>query len=351
MNGMIGITRKDCDCIEQIDESLKSSSSGYYLHELSGVEEIETVQDIVKCENLTEYYQTLLENASRETSDDLTAQITERYSRKESDFIGVLGSRSHSKSINVSGDYIGLKLVPEKRSDGVLYIKSVGIAFNKTLTFDAKIIRFYKETEMIEEVDTIEGLNSTMNAFVDNTLDAPIKLPLSIQGEGQIEYYIVIPRTEDVLPRNNGSSCGCGRKERKLLSMVQFWGVQGNDLDSVDTWSSNSNYVNGIVLNAEIRCDSESFICSMNDHNQGWSKYFAQALLYKTAWKLHKEILSSNELTQAVLMDRETVANNMTEFENEYWSRIRYLVQNMDMNLTTCYTCNDRRLKVSQILT
>src|SRR5690606_1451378 len=117
--------------------------------------------------------------------------------RKESDFVGVLGSRSHSKSIAVSGDYIGLKIVPEKRSDGVLYIKSVGIAFNKTLTFDATIYRYYKETEMIEVVDMIEGLNSTINAFVENTLDAPIKLPLSIQGEGAIEYYIVIPITDD----------------------------------------------------------------------------------------------------------------------------------------------------------
>lgn len=350
MTGMIGITRKDCDCIEELQPELKTSSSGYFLHELSGVEEIETVQDIVKCEDLNEYYTTLLENTNREVGDDISAQITERYSRKESDFVGVLGSRSHSKTVNVLGDYIALKIRPENNSDGVLSIKSVGIAFDTTATFDAVIYRYYTETEMIETVDTIEGLSSTANAYVENTLEQAIKLPLAIQGEGRIEYFVVVPRVNDLKPRNNGTSCGCGRKERKLLSMIQFWGVQGSDLQNIGNWSSNSNYVNGIVLNAEIRCDAEAFVCKMNENDLGWSKYLAQAILFKSAWKLHKEILSSNELTQAVLMDRETVEKNMGEFDTEYWQRIRYLIQNMNMDLTSCYSCNDKKLKVSQIL-
>lgn len=132
--------------------------------------------------------------------------------------------------------------------------------------------------------------------------------------------------------------------------MINFEGVQGNEIESIDTWRVNSNYINGIVLNAEIRCDAESFICKMKEHNQGWSKYLAQAVLYKTAFKLHKEILSSNQLTQAVLMDRETIANNMTEFESEFWSRVRYLVQNIDLSLTSCYSCNNKNGRVSTIL-
>lgn len=348
-NGIIGITKKECDCVEPLNEELKKSSSGYYLHELSGIEDIETVQDIVKCENLNEFYTTLLRNAEREASDDLSAQVTERYTKKDSDFNGFLGSRSHSKTLNVNNPYFGLKLMPNKRSDGVIYITSIGICFDKTATFDAKIVRFYEDTGMIEDVDVIEGLNSSANAYVENKLDESIKLPLSLDGEGTIEYYIFIDNSEDMKPRNNISSCGCGRKERKLLQMVRFTGTQGSDLLNIDNWATNEGYVNGIVLSAEIRCDSEAFLCSMNKSNEGWSKYMAQAILYKSAWKLHKEILSSKELTQAVLMDREEMEKNMNEFDGEYWTRIKYLVQNMDMNLTTCYECNDSNLKVSMI--
>lgn len=338
----IGITRKECPCIEDLPESMKTSENGYFLHELSGIEEIQTVSDIVNCEDLEDFYQTLIDNSRKEVIDDLSAQISERYSKRSSNFSGVMGSRSHSRSLNIDKDFIGLKIVPSANSDGTIYIKSVGISFDTKIEgFTAELYRYYKGSGMIEKVDEITDLNSSANGYIDNMLVDPVKLPMSIQGEGAIEYYLVIPK-EGFSPRNNGSSCGCGGKERRLLSMLKFNGVSGDDLQDLNKWSNQTSNVNGIVLGIEIKCDADQFICSMYQEDSGWSSYFHHALLYKTAYKLHKQILSSKELTQAVLMDRETVANNMNDFESEYWSRIRYLVQNMNTDLTTCYTCNQR---------
>lgn len=351
LNGAIGISNIDCDCQEPLNETLKQSKSGYFLHDLSGVVDLSTVVDIVQCQDLNSFYTRLLEGATREAKDDLSAQISERYKRTDLDFSGILGSRSHSKVLDVKSKYIALKITPRKGTDSTLFIKSVGIAFDKTVdSFDAVIYRVYDDTEMIEEIDVIEGLKSIANTFNDNIIEESISLPLSIQGEGHFDYYIVIDRSvHEFKPRNNGASCGCGGKERKLLSSVGFSGVNGEEIENIDNWSAQSVNVNGIVLNAEIKCDSEMFICKMNDES-GWRQYMAQAILYKAAAKLHREVLSSKKLTQAVLMDRETVANNMNLFEADYWERIRFLVQNMDLSKTSCFGCNNKNMAMKNIL-
>lgn len=358
LENIVGITPKECDCFtedltaseESVDvDWYKKSTSGFFVHELEGVISMNAVRDAIgTCEQLADFYLTTIKNSIRETGDDISASINERYKKKETNFVGFVGARSSSKGLVLNGDYAGLKLIVNETSGAVIVIKALGIMMTTTEDFSIQIYRRYVETDLYELVDTIEGVSSVANSYSLNALADPIFLEMDIENEGQLEYYLLYQRN-GMQPRNNLASCGCGRKEHQLKKLLNYGGVDGNDLDEMGSWGL-STYGNGIVLDAEVRCNAETIICKMFSASPEWGKYVAHAVLYKMAFKIHKKLLSSNNVTQEVLANREQVDANMRDFESEYWSRIKYLVQNVDLRLNDCYVCDNRKLKVSQIL-
>lgn len=356
LDNIIGVTRKDCDCFDEDLQApegtpadwYKKSTSGFYIHNLDGVVSMETVRDIVSCENMFEFYTGIIQDSIRETADDISANINEKYKRKESNFVGFIGSRTSNKVIQMNQQFAGMNLDVNERSGGVIVVKGIGILLDKTSTFNIEVYRRYSDIDQYELVDTIEGINSVANNYSENVFEEPLILPMQIDNEGDIEYFFLYD-TVNGNPRNNLASCGCGRKEAILKKQVGYAGVSGTDLDLMGSWSR-SDYSNGIVLDAEIRCNAEAMICNMFAFSPEWGKYVAHAVLYKAGWKIHKAVLSSNVITQDVMANREMVDSNMDTFDTEYWSRIRYLVQNVDLSLNDCYICDNRKLKVTQIL-
>jgi len=356
LNDIIGVTRKECECFDddlEIPEGTdpdwyKKSTSGFYIHQLDGIVSMETVRDIVSCEMLWEFYQGIIADSIRETADDVSASINEKYKKKESNFVGFIGSRTSNKPIVLGKTFAGLKVDVNERNGGVIVIKGIGILLDKTSVFNIEVYRRYADIDQYELVDTIEGINSTANAYTENLFEEPLILPMNIENEGEIEYFFLYDTTAGN-PRNNLASCGCGRKEMTLKREVDYGGVSGNVIAEMGSWNP-SEFSNGIVLDAEIRCNAEAMICSMFNTSPEWGKYIAHAVLYKAGWKIHTAILSSNAITQDVMANRETVDENRDKFDSEYWTRVRYLVQNVDLNLNGCYTCDGRKLKVTQIL-
>lgn len=356
LNGIIGVTRKDCECFDEdltIPEGTdpdwyKKSTSGFFIHQLDGIVSMETVRDIISCEELWEFYQGIISDSIRETADDISANINEKYKKKESNFVGFIGSRTANKPIILGKAFAGLKLNVNQRSGGVVVIKGIGVLLDTTSVFNIEVYRRYADIDQYELVDTIEGINSVANGYSENIFEEPLILPMQVENEGEIEYYFLYS-TAAGNPRNNLASCGCGRKEVTLKREVNYGGVSGDDIEEMGSWN-HSEFSNGIVLDAEIRCNAEAMICNMFKVSSEWGKYVAHAVLYKAGWKIHKAILSSNAITQDVMANRETVSENMDHFDSEYWSRIRYLVQNVDLTLNDCYTCDGRKLKVTQIL-
>lgn len=355
LDNIIGVTRKDCECFTDElngdfeNDWYKKSNSGFYVHELEGVVSMSAVSDAIgSCDELAEFYDTVLKNAVRETGDDISASINERYKKKETNFVGFIGSRTSSKALILSGNYAGMKLIVNEMAGAVIVIKAVNLMINTTAEFNIEIYRRYVETDLFELFDTIEGVNSNINSYTENKLETNILLPMEIENEGKIEYYLLY-NMQGMQPRNNLASCGCGRKEHQLKALLNYGGVSGNELDELGTWPL-TEYGNGIVLDAEVRCNAETIICKMYNASPEWAKYVAHAVLYKAAFKIHKSLLSSNNITQEVLANRESVNDNMNGFDSEYWSRVKYLVQNVDLRINDCYICDNRNLKVSQIL-
>lgn len=356
LDGIIGVTRKECECFDddlEIPEGTdpdwyKKSTSGFYIHQLDGIVSMETVRDIVTCEKLWEFYQGIIADSIRETADDISASINEKYKKKESNYVGFIGSRTSNKAIILNKAFAGMKIDVNERAGGVIVIKALGMLLDKTSVFDVDVYRRYADIDQYELVDTIEGINSTANTYTQNLLEEPLILPMNVENEGEIEYFFVYP-TSAGNPRNNLASCGCGRKEMTLKREINYGGVSGDQISGMGSWSM-SEFSNGIVLDAEIRCNAEGMICNMYNVSPEWGKYVAHAVLFKAGWKIHKAILSSNAITQDVMANRETVNENMDSFDSDYWTRVRYLVQNVDLNLNDCYICDGRKMKVTQIL-
>lgn len=352
---IIGITRQDCECISEelngdgyTNDWYKISKSGFYLHELDGIVSIDTVKDVVSCEELPAFYQRIVATSITEVADDISASVNERYKKNNSDFIGFVGARTSSKALNITKNLAGLKVSPSEKIGGVLVIKGIGVMMNTSGTFDIIIYRRYAETNIFEQVDVIEGVNANANSYTENIFEDKILLPMQIDNEGELEYYFMYERN-GMQPRNNLASCGCGRKEQQLKRLMNYGGVAGDVVEEMGYWSQ-SEYNNGLALDAEIRCNAEQIVCAMFNQSPEWAKYVAHAVIYKAAWKLHKGVLSSNHITQEIMANRETVNDNMNGFDQEYWTRIKYLVQNVDLSLNDCYSCDNSKLKVQNIL-
>jgi len=360
LNNIIGLTKKDCDCIDNsmvtdpVDQYpadwYKLSTSGYYIDRLEGIVSIDAMKDVVNCQEFAEFVKDIIDDSIRDTAKDISASINERYKKKETNFVGFIGTRTANKTLNLDGNYAGMKLNIVERTGAVIVIKGIGLFLDTTSVFNVLVYRRYTETDIIELVDTIEGVNSTANAYTSNLLEEPLLLPMEIENEGEIEYLFLY-EMNGMQPRNNDAHCGqCGRKERDLKKLIySYGGVKGDDIDEMGGWST-SDYNHGIVLDAEIRCNAEAIICTMFNASPEWSSYVAQAVLYKSAWKIHKAILSSNNITNEIMTNRETVEANMEEFDSEYLTRITYLSQNVDLSLNGCYVCGNDNMKRSQIL-
>lgn len=359
---IVGISRKDCSCLEQDleipaegetpadNEWYKKSTSGFYVDELEGVVSIDTVKDVVSCQGLPDYFKTKIANSIRDVADDVSAQISERYTKKESNYVGFIGSKISGKALSlVATGYAGMKInISNPKAGGVIVLHGIGMLLNTTSEFNVFIYRRYVDLNLFELVDTIEGVNSTANGYTENTFEDKILLPMEIDNEGDIEYYFLY-ELNGMSPRDNLASCGCGRRERTLKSIIDYSGVSGDVLEEMGYWNS-SSYANGIALDAEIRCNSEELICKMFNASGEWAKYIAHAVLFKMGWRMGKDVISTNKITQETMSNREGVEANILEFDSEYWTRIRWLAQNVNIELNDCYSCNNRKLKVQQIL-
>lgn len=359
LDNIIGVTPLTCDCIDQVlnpegseetdPDWYKKSTSGFFIHTLDGVVELNTVKDIVHCENMNEFYKRLIHESIVESDDDVSAGLNARYKKKDSNFVGFLGSKSSGKLLNLTTAYAGMRIETRNQLDGVLVVKGIGVNMGVVAEFNVLIYRRYVETDLYELVDTIEGVSSFANSYKPNPFEEPIILPMHIDSEGDIEYYFLYDNVAALKPRDNRASCGCGSKEHQLSKLISYGGVSGDVLSSFGGWSSSIN-ANGIVLDIEVRCDAEAMICKMYNANLDWKKYMAHAVLYKAAMKIQKKMLSTNTITQEVIANAEIIQGNLNDFEIEYNSRIKYLIQNIDLSVSGCYTCNDKRMKVTQIL-
>lgn len=361
---IIGITQETCECFtegleivdgdppETDDDWYQQSTSGLFLDELDGIESMWSADESLTCDQtLADFYEKARKTAIVKTQDEVLKQVNERLIKQDRSFIGSLGAKAFTKSVDISVDeFYGMFLKMRPIVDGVMVLNSVDTMFEETATFDVLIYKRYVESNAYELVDTIHDVASTANRHVKNALTAPMILPMYDTVDGELEYYFVYDHTGHT-PKNNMPTCGgCGRVEGKAAAYVTKYGVHGTDITNLSNWSKTSSYAYGLSLRVEFRCDADSLICRMFETLNEWKQQFAYAVLLKAGIIVHNNIIRSPEVSRAQMIDRDGVIAQMNIWEADYNKRLTWLAQNVNPAVNDCYMCNDRNLKVQPIL-
>lgn len=356
LNDIVGITNNSCHCLvgslsNQQIQVLQASKSGLYTDDLEGGLHLKSLNDIDVCKTFYDLAIGAKASAIQRASNDIVLMLNQKFGKNKDVFSGGIGTRTFTMPFAMSKRYGGLRLSARELSDGVITLKGIELAFSSTTNVDVQIIRAKVGAETGEVMQTITIPTQSL-AFGNYTLPTPLVLPLRI-GSYAYEYYFVFDKSlyGGALPMNNQCMCNCGTLEKTLKSYVFVDGVGMDNLNTLQSkYLDSVGY--GLVLNADIRCNSQAFLCREYDENDAVSITIAHAVLYKTGEFIIEEVLKSPEVNRITMMAREYLWGKRNHFRAEYEARIKYLASDsvIDIYKTDCFICKNDEIFYSGIL-
>lgn len=356
LNNIIGITNSSCPCLvgsltDNEKAAMSASTSGLYTDNLEGGIHLKSLSDIDMCKNFYDIAMGAKASAIQRASNDIILMLNQKFGKNKDVYVGGIGTRTFTMPFGMTRRWGGLRLSAKELSDGVITVNKIELAFTAALNVDVHIIRAKVGAETGEVIQTVTIPTQAL-AFGNYVLPTPLKLPLRI-GNYAYEYYFVFDKSlyGGALPMNNQCSCNCGELERRLRSYVYVDGVGMDNIAQLQNKGIDSvGY--GIVIDADIRCNNQGFICREFDENDAVSITIAHAVLYKTGEFIIEEVLKSPEVNRITMMAREYLWGKRNHFRAEYDARIKYLGSDgvIDINKTDCFICKNDDLFYSGIL-
>lgn len=330
---LIGITRDDNADLTTLDaeKDYKVSSEDLYIDELEGLADLNPA--------FAEFFHTSKLISERRTVEDLVTNILSRYKGKREPFEGNIGGLKGDRPLIMSQAFAGSVLAFHEFVGGNFRLRRISLVMAYTGTVDVTIIKVAPDAGLIEEVRVLTGLNAVSGRAVANVLETPIDLPTEWEGY-KVEYYFLYSTAGEVNPRNNSTSCGCGRKEHVFNTYANYYGVTGSDLDSPELFSRSGN-ANGIVIDAIFTCKLDALVYTMTNALPKYKTVLAYAMRFLSGYLIHESILRSSDISFETMIDRETVQAIRDQFYGEYQSRLLWLSQNTDPSLSDCLQCKD----------
>lgn len=330
---IIGITRDDNANLTELDSDkvYKQSSEDLFIDELEGIAELDPA--------FASFFHTAKINAERRTVEDLVTSILSRYKSKREPFEGNIGGLKGDRPLIITQAFAGSVLSFREFVGGNFRLRRISLVMDYTGTIDIRIFKVAPDAGLIQEIETLEGLNAVAGRAVINPLENPLDLATEWEGY-KVDYYFIYSTAGGVNPRNNSTSCGCGRKEHIFNSYANYYGVAGSDIASPELFSRSGN-ANGIVIDGLFTCNLDALVLSMTKALPKYKTVLAYAMRFLSGHLIHESILRSPEITFETMIDRETVQAIRDQFFGEYQSRILWLSQNTDPSLSDCLTCKD----------
>lgn len=351
LNAVIGITESTCACTvagltndELTGDWYKLSTSELYLDKLEGIVPLQAVNNSTDCtDEMAQFYYNARRDAIKMLGDDVIVGITQRALNGKKAYNGKIAGTSFSSTQALSSTYAGPKYSTVPMKGGIIHITKLVAMMNATATFDIGIYKVVNNSDEYELVETLEDIQSLANAKRENTVD----ITLQLDEFGCDFYFLYTP--SGFLPKTNSISCGCGSVEKNLANFMTVSGVYGNDLSLLNSFRS-ANSAMGISLLATVSCDTSVIICEGFNTSQEIAKVMAYAVRYKAGELVHELVLGTQEINRYTMSSREYLWGKRNHFRKEYNERIDYLAQKLDLNLTGCYVCSDKRISKSGIL-
>ena len=353
---IVGLTRTDCECYENIPDDAADSLSGLYLDELVG---LSFIQSITNCDNgnsLFDNMEKALDNAITSFQADTNALLLRDYKIKRNPYRGGIGRNVDNGNVKLKdSSYLGARWYCNNIKSGVAYIKDIGTLFHTTGTVDLTI--FNNIGEVVHQVT----LNTEAGKHVQNTID--LELPLHNDYIDNLEYFFVYQYDEATMkPKINDIKCNCGsfkpvfncqkpyftqKHEANYgwADWIMVGGINTTTLPDFTDFTTNNapNALFGLTFNVEFRCKIGEVLCKdqLDFEGNPLAPALALAIQHKAGEILGNWILQSGNLNRFTLINTEQFIEDVKSYKQTYIEMIKYIVESADITQNDCFTCRD----------
>lgn len=356
---IIGLSQTECDCLtDQLPSenfNYKESKSGLYLDELDGfnINKIAGAADCAKG-GIWEIMDRARNTAIQDYYTNLLGCIGASYKPRITSFQSQLGEATFKKTLtNSFGDYAGMRISPAQIKGAYIILNKIGVIINEVANVVLKVFSNENGGTLIL---TSAPIITQANAITWGTLTDPLELPMWSINNEFIRYYIVMEMNGTFKPKDNKKDCGCSSKSKPYDKWIALDGVDGSDTENMNSFRVNSTYLNGIIAQVEVKCDTKEVVCSdvyppdyENDPNMINA---AVAIRFRAAARCYEELLSSELINRTTMMNREEIRRYIDLWNTEFQNWIKYLCENFNPEVNECLICRttNRSLTKSTIL-
>jgi len=339
LNDIIGLTMTTAEVFTETLGDLPTvgwytnSTSGLFLDELPGIPSIKSLeQSLEDMTELPKWYKEAIETAKGELSDDLIVGISKRFKQAAKNYIGNAGGTVFGGDNPIGGTYGGLWIRTNGMRGGKLRIRGIYGAFTTAPT-QLTLYRIARETYIMELVQNIT-VAFTNNALSLQTLATPIEVDLDGYD------YALVYNNAGIVAKNNTNSCGCGSSETVMKRYIHLVGVNGSDLNALNTWTQ-TNFGNGLAMVIDTGCFADNILCELYESAEVMKKVIAHCVRFKAGELVVEKVQNSDRINRPVMIDREYFWGKRNHFRKEYNDRIDWIVETVDLaSFTDCFTCN-----------
>jgi hypothetical protein len=364
-DNIVGITRKECDCLPAVPEDANVSLSGLYLDELAPISNLDfgggceegSVWDIlIKGRD----YGTLIFKS------DLNTALHQRYDPAIKRYVGGVGLAIGLNNAASTSTYVGARWRLKPVKGGTVKINAIGTIFPPGTTAGTKELLIYNSLNQLVGTRTINISSSGSNTVT--TLSSPLILPTFIEFAERTEYFFVYAHNQAQPSRQNKSHCCCGGICPKFEAGSTFatrandwqnWlligGYNTNVLDKFNDAGETADHQNlyGLTFSVEIGCNTDTALCRgvFDFANDPLSMSVALGVQFASAIKVGNDILSSKVLNRTAMVNRTALTEAITQWRTDYDAIVAYLRDNLTLEDNDCFMCKDNGLRVQTIAT
>lgn len=347
-DNIIGFTQTTCPCFTgDFNDDAKKSTSGLFMDELPESEHLlkgfKTTADCGK--GLQDLFVSARKSAIDQFYEKLLQEVGIRYKVLQDPFIGLVGQEGHTAALALADTYIGAVYEMRPLKGGYFTVKKVNLFIDQAITdLNIEVWKAYHIGNKYELQGKITDIKVTTvaNGKATKVLTDPLNLPMADDSSYIIHYLFLMDRSAGWQPLNNAVACGCD-KQTILEKWLYQAGIKGNDKENLlyaQRKTGKANYINGIVLDIDAKCNDTGFICENYTRSPFLKTAIEHAVLYQAVSNLFKSFLRADVINRYTLQKREQMATDQVILHNKFKSRVEWISENLDLSTNNCFVCN-----------
>ncbi len=342
LDGLVGLTDIECDCIEdERPEDWNESDSGLYLTDFEdGIPLNTLVFSTAKCfggQTVWEVMQRALNQATKDFVRDLKASIYGAYDSNLQVFSGCVGKQKVTGSLSISEDYTGATFEVKKAVKGACWtINEIGLGLNCNAEVEVLIYEASNPSNILHT----ETIQAVAGEFVKHALSTPLQLPLQSDNCDKLKYVIAYDLPDGCDPLNSKFRC-CSDK----FAWEKYFNAKGFSSNDLSITGKCTNYSNGLSVCGFLQCDGLKWICDL-DEIQGYSvkDVISKTIQYRAVSKLISAICDSGNINFYTLLAPEKLIARQQGNNTMYVQNITWITQNLPLHLTDCFKCKTGKI-------